>query len=225
MKVLSTLGVKGVLDELAPRFARKAGLTLDITFNPTALLMQRIAEGERGDVALLTCEGIERLMGTGTLQAGSRVDLARSKVGLAVRAGAERPDITSAEAVKAALLAAECVVYARAGASGIFFAGLLRRLGIADAVNARATLIPAGFTGELLVDGRATIAVQQMSELMVVPGIDILGPLPPEIQDDLVFSGGIFAGPTDTGMAARFLAAISGPATLALYRAKGLYEI
>ena len=225
LKVLSTLGVKGVLDELLPRLAKESGVTVDAAFDPTAVLLQRIAAGETGDVALLTSEAVDKLMASGVLAKGSCVDLARSMVGLAVPKGAPRPDISSTAAVTALLKATPSIAYSEAGASGIFFAGVLDRLGLRQMVDATATVIPAGFTGELLKDGRAMLAVQQVSELVAVPGIDILGPLPPEIQDDLIFSGGVFACSADAAGARKFLAAISGPATAALYKAKGLYVI
>ncbi len=226
MRILSTLGVKGVLDVLCPRFEAATGLALDIRYNPTAVLVGEIREGARGDVALLTGAGIAEMIAAGILQAGSGVDLARSKVGLAVPAGAPRPAIGSRGEVIAALLAARCVVYSGSGASGLYFARLLGELGIAAAVNARATIIPAGFTAELLRDGRGSLAVQQVSELMAVEGVDVLGPLPAEIQDDLVFSGGVFCSASAHGQpASQLLRFISAPEHAALYRAKGLFEI
>lgn len=225
MKVLSTLGVKGVFDELVPRFEREAGISLDLSLDPTAVLLRRIVAGERADLAVLTSAGVEQLIGEGVMRSGTRVDLARSKVGMAVKAGTPKPDISTAAAVKTTLLAADRVAYSRAGASGIFFKKVLEQLGIAEAVDAKAVVIPAGFTGELVADGRASIAIQQMSELMAVAGIDIVGPLPPEIQDDLVFSSGIFADAANAAAASAFQRYISAPATEALYRAKGLYAI
>ena len=106
----------------------------------------------------------------------------RSLVGLAVKAGAPKPDIGTAEALKATLLAAQSIAYSRLGASGVFFAELIERLGIAEAVNAKATIIPSGLTGALVARGEAQMAVQQLSELMAVPGLDIVGPLPASLQ-------------------------------------------
>ena len=225
MKLLTTLGVKGVLDVLLPRFETEAGVKVEASLDPTGVLAKRIDAGERADVGLLTSQGVDRMIAAGIFRAGSRVDLARSRVGLAVPKGAARPDISSSAAVKALLQATPSLAYSKAGASGIFFAGLLDRLGLRQTVDAKATIIPAGFTGELLRDGRAALAVQQVSELMAVPGIDILGPLPPEIQDDLVFSGAIFSETKDAALATRFLQFISGPQVVALYREKGLFEI
>ncbi|MEZ5849439.1 MAG: substrate-binding domain-containing protein [Hyphomicrobiaceae bacterium] len=225
MKILSTLGVKGVLDRLVPEYARQTGIAFDIACNPTVVQMQAIEAGARADMALLTAAGIDELIAKGVLRAGSAVPLARSKVGLAVPQGAPRPSIATRDDVVRALCAAEHVVYSGSGASGIYFSGLLKRLGIADAVNERAVIIPKGFTAELLRDGRATLAVQQVSELMSVAGVDVLGPLPDEIQDDLVFTGGIFAEAADPEAAMAFLRHISGPGRAALYREMGLFDI
>ena len=225
MKLLTTLGVKGVLDVLLPRFEAEAGVRVEASLDPTAVLAKRIEAGERADVGLLTAQGVDRMIAAGIFKAGSRIDLARSKVGLAVPKGAAKPDISSTAAVVALLHATPRVVYSKAGASGIFFTAVLDRLGLRAMVDAKATIIPAGFTGQLLCDGQASLAVQQVSELMAVPGIEVLGPLPSDIQDDLVFSGGVFSEAEDAALAARFLCFISQPAVSGLYREKGLFEI
>ena len=124
----------------------------------------------------------------------SVADVAVSLVGVAVKAGAARPDISSVEALKAALLQAKSIAYSRIGASGVFFAELIQRLGIADEVNAKATVIPSGFTAELAARGEVELAVQQVSELMLVPGIDIVGPLPPGAESVTMFTAGVLAG-------------------------------
>lgn len=218
LKLFSTLGVVAVLEELLPRLGRK----VDGVYEPTKRLMDRIQAGERADLAILTSDAVDELMASGVLAPGSRVDLARSYVGMAVAPGAPRPDISTVEAFRRTLLEAKTIGYSRAGASGIFFAGLLERMGLAEAVNAKATVIPSGFTGQLLLDGKVELAVQQVSELMAVPGIDVLGKLPLEIQPDTVFSAALFAGTGRAGEAQDLVAAISGPAVAALYSEKGL---
>lgn len=216
LRVLSTLGLAGVLQDLAP------GLPpLDLQLAPTQTLMGRIADGERGDVAILTDLAVADLIAAGTLDGGSRVDLARSYVGVAVRQGAPRPDISTPEAFMAALLGARSVALSRAGASGLFMAGLLNRLGVADAVYRKATVIPGGFTGELVASGEAELAIQQVSELMVVPGIDILGRLPPGIEGVSVFTAALFAGAPQG--AAQVIQALRLAA--ALMREKGLEPV
>jgi molybdate transport system substrate-binding protein len=218
LKVLSTLGVVSVLDELLPRL----GVTIDSTYEPTKRLMERIAGGERGDVAILTAEAVDELMASGVLVPGSRTDLARSYVGMAVARGAAQPDISSVAAFRQTLLAAKTISYSRAGVSGIFFAGLLERMGLAEAVNAKATIIPSGFTGQQVLDGNVELAVQQVSELMAVPGIDIVGKIPAELQPDTIFSAALFAGAADEAAARDFMATISAASVAPLYREKGL---
>ena len=152
----------------------------------------------------------------------SRVDLARSFVGFAVKAGAVRPDIATKEALRSALLGARSVAYSRLGASGIFFAQLIADLGIASEVNARATIVPQGFTAERLVTGEADLAVQQISELKQVTGIDIVGPIPPLLQDPGVFSAGRLAASKKIEQSERFLKFLASKEIAPALRASGL---
>jgi molybdate transport system substrate-binding protein len=219
IRVLSTLGVLGVVRDLLPA-AEAAGFRPEIRFDPTARLVAAIEAGERADIAILTAEGIVAQAASGVLDGGSRVDLCRSSVGVAVRAGAPHPDISTPEAFRAALLAAPTLAYSRAGASGIFFAGLIERLGIAAEVNAKATVIPQGFTAELAARGEVALAIQQVSELMAIPGIEIVGPVPEAINTRAVFAAALFAGADPrAGALLRWLAAALTPELL---RAGGL---
>ena len=222
VEVVSTLALMGVLRELAPGYEQATGTRIAAAFAPTAALIERIGAGEAADVAVLTAAAIDELARDGVLAPGGRVDLARSVVGVAVRAGAPKPDIGSPEAFARALLDARSVAYSRAGASGIFFAGLIRRLGIADEVNAKARVIPSGLTGELAAKGEVEIAIQQVSELMEVPGIDIVGPLPAELGGATVFSGAPFAASSRKAAGAALLRFLSSPDTAPIYRRKGL---
>jgi molybdate transport system substrate-binding protein len=193
VRVFSTLAVAGPLRLLLPK-AEAAGFAVEIRFDPTARLLAAMAAGARADIAILTEEGIAAETAKGVLAAGTRRDLARSWIGMAVRAGAPRPDIATPEACRAALLATPSLAYSRAGASGIFFAALIERLGIAEAVNAKATVIPQGFTAELAARGEVALAIQQVSELLAVPGIDLVGKLPAELNTGAIFSAALFAG-------------------------------
>jgi molybdate transport system substrate-binding protein len=190
---MSTLGVLGVLRDLSPR-AEAAGLPTEIRFDPTVRLLARIAAGERADIAILTDAGIEELTAAAVLASGTRRDLARSYVGLAVPAGAPHPAISTVEELRATLLAAPTLAYSRAGASGIFFAELIERLGIAAEVNSKATVIPQGFTAELAARGEASLAIQQVSELMAVEGVEIVGKLPEGANTCAMFSAALFSG-------------------------------
>lgn len=217
MNILSTLGVQGVLQDLLP----PAELAT-VQFDPTAALLRAIEAGTTGDVAILTAEGIEQLTGAGVLAAGTRVDIARSHVGMAIRPGTPRPDISTPEACIATLKAAKTLAYSRAGASGIFFAGLLQRLGIAEEINAKATVIPAGFTAQRLLTGEAEIAIQQVSELMAVPGVEIVGKLPPALNTEAIFAGAVFAASPRVAQARNWLATLAERCSADLLWAKGL---
>jgi molybdate transport system substrate-binding protein len=222
LSVLSTRAVQGALPALIAGFERAQGATAAIDFSPTNALLARIKSGARADVAILTREGVDELAGLGILDGESAVDLVRSTVGLAVKAGAARPDIATPEALKETLLAVPSIVYSRLGASGVYFAQLIERLGIADAVNAKATVIPSGLTGELVARGEVAMAVQQVSELLAVPGLDLLGALPASLQVPAIFSAAIFAGSPHTGSARGLLQTLRSAEAAAAFRAAGL---
>jgi molybdate transport system substrate-binding protein len=194
VRVLSTLALMGAVRSLAGQFQAAGGARIDVDFAPTLGLLDRLRGGETADVVILTKEALDDLAAKGMVVAESCVDLARSFVGIAVKAGAGHPDITTESALRATLIGARSVAYSRIGASGILFARLIAEMGIADAINARARIIPSGLTAELLVTAEADLAVQQISELKLVPGIEVVGPIPRELQIPAVFSAGRLAG-------------------------------
>jgi molybdate transport system substrate-binding protein len=198
MKILSTNGVKSVLLELVPRYERTTGAALTVIWGSANALAQELDRGAEGDLAILTDTIVEELVSRGKIVAGSRVDLARSGIGIAVRKGASKPDIGSPEALKSALLAARSIAHSRTGMSGIYFPTVLSRLGIADAVKSR-ILMPESSTpvGELVASGKAELGVQQISELLPVAGIEIVGPLPPALQKITTFSAGTLTSAQD----------------------------
>jgi len=178
VRVLSTLALKGAITSLAQAFEAESGVAIAADFAPTLNLLDRLKKGEAADVLILTEEGLGGLVAAGEVVVGTAVDLARSWVGVAVKAGKPHPDIRSEDALRTALLAARSVAYSRLGASGIYFAKLIAQLGIAEAINARATIVPVGFTAERLITGEADLAIQQISELKQVKGVEIVGPVP-----------------------------------------------
>jgi len=194
VRVLSTLALAGAIRALADRYQAATGTRIDADFSPTVRLLERLKASESADVLILTDEGLAGLIAAGSVVAESRVDLARSWIGLAVKAGAPHPDISTEAALRATLLAARSVAYSRLGASGIFFAQLIAKMGIENEINARATISPMGFTAERIVSGDADVAVQQLSELKQVKGIEIVGPLPHHLQKPAVFSAGRTTG-------------------------------
>jgi molybdate transport system substrate-binding protein len=220
IRVLSTLAVMGAMRDIAQRFEAETGTKVTAEFAPTVALLERLRAGEAADVAILTAQGIDDLTLDGVIRAGSRTDVAISFVGVAVKAGTPKPDIATVEAFTGSLLAARSVAYSRIGASGLFFAGLIERLGIAAEVNARATIVASGFTAERLGTGEADIAIQQISELLVVPGIEVVGPLPPDVQASAMFSAGILT--TSSQNAEPFLRFLASPAIAPILRKAGL---
>lgn len=193
VRVLSTLALMGAVRNLAGRFEAAGGIRIDADFAPTLGLLDRLRAGEGADVVILTREALADLAAKRTVAADSCVDLARSFVGIAVKAGAAHPEIATESTLRATLLGARSVAYSRIGASGIFFAQLIERMGIASEINARARIIPSGFTAERIVTGEADLAVQQISELKLVPGVEVVGPIPLHLQSPAVFSAGRLA--------------------------------
>jgi molybdate transport system substrate-binding protein len=222
MKVLCTNGLKTVMLDLAPAFERTTGAKLTITWGSTNGLLKELDAGASGDLAILTAEVIDDLIKRGKVAAGSRVDLARSGIGIAVRKGAKKPAIGTPEEFKQALLAAKSVAHSKTGLSGIYFPTVLARLGIADAMKSKIVVPePGNPVGEVVAKGDAEIGVQQISELLPVAGIDIVGPLPAELQKITTFSAGLMKGAKDPDTAkalVTFVAAEARP----LLKGKGL---
>jgi molybdate transport system substrate-binding protein len=221
LRVLSTLALKGAMSRLAGQFQAVIATRIDADFAPTVGLLERLRNAEAADVVILTREGLDELIVEGTVSADSKVDLARSYVGIAVKAGAPRPDIATRAALCKALLAARSVAYSRIGASGIYFATLIEQLGIASDINARA-VITAGFTAERLLTDEADLAVQQISELKQVPGVKIVGPIPYELQTPAVFSAGRMAVSRQPAAADALLMFLSSPEAAPALRESGL---
>jgi molybdate transport system substrate-binding protein len=222
MEILCTNGVKSVMLDLIPAFERASGTKVATTWGSTNALLKDLESGAGGDVAILTAEAIDALIERGKAVTGSRVDLARSGIGVAVRKGAQRPDIASSEALKRALLAAKSVAHSKSGLSGIYFPTVLSRLGIADQMTSKIVIPDPGTpVGEVVAKGDAEIGIQQISELLPVPGIEIVGPLPEPLQKITIFSGGVLTAANEPESAAallKFVAAESPP----LLKRKGL---
>jgi molybdate transport system substrate-binding protein len=222
LRLFSTLALKGALRGLAGKYEPMTGARIEADFAPTLGLLQRLRDGEIADVLILTQEGLAGLVAEGVVAAESCVDLARSVVGLAVRAGAAHPDVATEDALRAALLGARSIAYSRLGASGIFFAQLIERLGIAEEINARATIVPQGFTAERLVSGEADLAVQQISELKQVAGVEIVGPVPLHLQQPAVFSAGRLTSSSKVVQSDQLLKFLASEEMVPALRASGL---
>jgi molybdate transport system substrate-binding protein len=221
IRLLSTLALKGAVERLAGQYQAAAGTRLDAHYAPTVGLLKRLREGEEADVLILTREGLDELIGEGAVVAASKVDLARSYVGLAVKVGQPHPDISTEAALRKTLLSARSVAYSKIGASGIYFAELIRRLGLAAEINARAT-VTAGFTAERLITGEADLAVQQISELKQVADIEVVGPIPRELQTAAVFTAGRMASSAKAAAADALLKYLASPEAAPVLRQSGL---
>ena len=222
LKLFVSNSMHGVMDALIPQFERASGHKVAISYDPAKVMMERIQKGESADLAILGGPSIADLEKMGKIAAGSRRTVASCGVGVAVKAGAPRPDIGTVDGFKRALLAAKSIAYTQQGASGIYFAGLIERLGIADQIKPKAVRQPGGLIGELAAAGKAELAVQQIPELMVVRGIDLVGPLPKEIQQTTVSSAGIFAGSKEPAAAKALLDFLTAPAALQVFKANGM---
>ncbi|NEU95149.1 substrate-binding domain-containing protein [Bradyrhizobium uaiense] len=222
VRVLSTLALKGAVARLAEAYLAASGVRIDADFAPTLALLERLRGSEAADLVILTREGLAEMIGEGRVARDSAVDLARSYVGVAVKAGAVHPDIATEVALCSALLGARAVAYSRLGASGILFAQLIARLGIAEAINARAVIIPMGFTAERLVTGEADLAIQQISELKQVDGIEVVGPIPLGLQTPAVFSAGRMTTSERTEAADHLLRYLSSADVAPVLRETGL---
>jgi len=222
MEVLCTNGVKSVMLDLIPTFERERGVKIAVSWGSTQALLKDVQSGARGDLAILTDEAIDALMEHGKVNAGSRIDLARSGIGVAVRKGAKRPDIASPEALKRALLAAKAIAHSKTGLSGIYFPTVLARLGIADEMKGKIVIPDAGTpVGELVAKGDAELGIQQISELLPVAGVEIVGPLPPPLQKITTFSGGVLTAAKEAGLATALLKFVAAESPR-LLKEKGL---
>lgn len=219
IKVFCTQALRTSLLDLAPRFEKATGHKVVLEVAPSGQLVKRVRTGEAADLLIANAPNIDELAKEGKI-AGARTDLARAQVGLAVKAGARRPDISTPEAVKRALLDAKAVAYVQGGLSGTLFEAALNRLGIADEIKAKAKLgsPAAGF----VVRGEADIAAQQISELIAVPGAELLGPLPAELEGTTQFSVGVLSGTKEVDVANALVAFLRTPEAQAVIKEKGL---
>ena len=227
INALISTAVADAMAELVPQFERASGHTVSITYGPTGGLAKRLTGGEAADLIILADTGLDELTKQGKVVPG-RTDFARTGIGVAVRKGAPKPDIASPEALKRALLNAKAVAHTAPAGGGITAMHLLRmfeKLGIAQEVAAKTKLAAGGPNGRvstIVASGEADIGLQQASELMSNPGVDLVGLLPAELQQITIYSAGITANAREAEAAQAFIRFISAPAAAPIYAAKGL---
>src|SRR5438552_15134251 len=226
VKGLSTIALQSVAEELLPQFEKASGHKVSIAYGLGVAMVKRVQEGEAADFLLAPRGAVDGLLKAGKLAPGSDVSLARSSVGIAVRKGAPRPDISTPEALKRTLLAARAVSYsnpAYGGASGVHFAKVLERLGIADEMKPKTRFPPeGGFTARLLAAGEVDLAVPQAGELISVPGVELVGSLPGELQSVTTFAVAIPTAARQADAAKALIKYLQSAEAAAVMKAKGL---
>jgi molybdate transport system substrate-binding protein len=191
VKLIGSVAMKEAVLDLIPAFEKSSGHKVTTIWAGTEAITKRISGGEVVDIVLIAAPNIDKLISEGRLVTGSRADVAKSGVGVAVRAGLPKPDISSGEALKKAVLAAKSVAYS-SGPSGFYLADLFKKMGIADQIKDKVKQTPSGVqVAEVVARGEADLGFQQVSELLHAKGIDYLGPLPPDVQHITVFSAGL----------------------------------
>ncbi|MEK8052300.1 substrate-binding domain-containing protein [Ideonella sp. DXS22W] len=219
LRGISSMATRAILAELAAAWQQRSGEAVAVESVGGVDAAKRVLAGESFDVVILASDAIDKLMAAGRLLPGSKTDLTRSGVAVAVPAGATRPDLSSEDSVRAAVLAAPSLGYST-GPSGVALARLFERWGIAQQIAPRIVTPPPGVpVGSLVAKGEIALGFQQLSELIALPGIDVVGPLPPAIQIDTIFSGAVCADSTQAEAVRAWLAFMAGPeATAAKHR-------
>ena len=222
LRIISSMATRRLLADLVAHYTKNHAQPITCESVGGVDAAKRVRAGEAVDVVMLAANAIEQLQAAGQLLAGSCLDLARSGVAVAVRAGAARPDIGSEEAVKQAILAAGSIGYST-GPSGMYLAQMFDRWGIADTIQSRIKQAPPGVpVGTLVARGEVELGFQQLSELMSLAGIEVLGPLPPAIQTITVFSAGLSSTTTQGDASRALLAFMASPAADAIKRRNGM---
>ena len=225
IKVFSTVGVKSVMEELMPKFEKASGHTLAITWSTAALLTKRVQAGEMPDALILIKENTDTLLKEGKIAPGTENTFANSIFAVGVKAGSPKPDISTPDAFKNSLLAAKAVSYsdpATGGASGVYIVKQFERMGITEQMKGKSKHPPSGgFSGALLANGVADIAINSKPELLSVPGVDVVGPLPGDMAFTVVYAAGVGSGATQTDAAKALVKYLMSPEAQAVFKAKG----
>lgn len=228
INVVSTTALKPTLDEALPEFERKSGCAVTVAFAPSAQIKKRMAESASTDVVIATGGAFDELVRSGALVAEPRKNIARSIIGLAVRAGANKPDISTPDQFKRAMLSAKSIAMSNpdgGGVSGAHLAQVFKRLGIASDIKSR--LIygaggPQGLIGNFVRSGEAEFGLQQIPELRAVPGIVVVGPLPDDLQMVTLYSVGLSSIATNPDAGKALIAFLGGPTVRAILKSKGM---
>jgi molybdate transport system substrate-binding protein len=222
LRVVAPNAVKDAVSEVAARFEQQRGVKVILSWGGSEAISRRVAGGEAFDIVVNTAQGVDRLIADAKLVPGSRTDLSRSGVAAAVRAGVPRPDISTVDALRRALLNADSIAIS-SGASGRYLEQLFQRLGVADEIKRKIRQPPSGAQiGDLLTRGEADLGFQQVTELLHAKGVDYLGPLPAEVQNYTVWSAGLSVSASAPDVAQAFMRALAAPEATAVIRRTGM---
>ena len=223
LKVFCSNGLRAVMEELAPQFERASGYKLAVSYGLAAAFKQQIEAGEPFDVVVVTPALLDDMVKQGKVADDDRAVIGRAGIGIAIQAGAARPDISSVEAFKQTLLNAKSIAYAKAGQSGTYFAGLVERLGLTEELKAKMRPQQTGVeVGSAISSGEVDLAVLPISEIMPVKGAEVAGPLPAELQSYVVMAAGVSAGANDHAAAAALVKFLKAPEHMPVIKAKGM---
>jgi molybdate transport system substrate-binding protein len=224
IKVWTARAIATVLAEVGPQFESATGQKLAISSDLPDAFLRRANAGEPFDILISGSAPVDEWIKQGKIHAETRTDIARSAIGVGVRAGARKPDITSVEAFKRALLEAKSIAYLKVG-SGIYMAGLLERLGIADAIKSKVTRPDSDIVTELVAKGEIELGIVVVTQILTTPGVELVGPLPPEIQSYVTFTAGISASSKAPEAARDLIKFLTGPTATPVIKAQGMEPV
>ena len=222
LRVFTTRSIATVLEKIGADFERRTGRKLSVTTDVAIRMVRRINDGEQFDVLVAAPAQIDELIKAGKIIPETRTDLARSGIGVAVRAGAPKPDVSSVDAFKRALLTARSVAYLKEGQSGVYVAGMLERLGIAGTLRSKVTLPETDIVSELVSRGEIELGIVVITQILTTDGVALAGPLPSEIQSYITFTGGISANSKSIDAAKELLTVLKSPAAIGVMKSQGM---
>jgi molybdate transport system substrate-binding protein len=222
IKIFSTRAIATVLEKVGPEFERTTGHRLNVTTDIAIRMVRRIQAGEPFDVLVAAPGQIDGLIKEGKIIPETRTNLTRSGIGVQVRAGTPKPDISSVESFKRALLNAKSIAYLKEGQSGVYLAGMLERLEIDEAIKSKVTRPETDIVSELVARGEIELGMVVITQIMTTPGVELVGPLPPEIQSYITFTGGVSTASREGNAARELIGFLTGPVALPVIRAQGM---
>ena len=224
IKVWTARAIATVLTEVGPQFERTTGHHLNVYSGLPADFLRRANAGEPFDILITGSSPVDEWIKDGKIIAETRTDIVRSGIGVEVRAGARKPDISSVEAFKRALLDAKSIAYLRVG-SGIYVAGLVERLGIAEVIKSKVTRPESDIVSELVAKGEVELGVVVITQILTTPGVELVGPLPPEIQSYVMFTAGVSANSRVPDAARQLIKFLTGPTAIPVIKAQGMEPV